>query len=54
MSRHIKRRNNIKDAFDIAWEAKFGDDNETMKFDSLEEFHAWLEEVKNFEPLHDQ
>ena len=31
---------------------KFGPDDRPKKFDSLEEFHAWLEEVKNFEPVH--
>jgi len=25
-----------------------------MKFDSLEEFHDWLEEVKKFEPVYDK
>lgn len=53
MKRHIKPAVH-KDAFDIAWEAKFGSDEEAMKFDSLEEFHQWLEEVKNFDPLHNE
>ena len=43
-----------KDAFDVEWEKKFGPDDETMKFDSLEEFHKWLEEVKNFDPVHNK
>ena len=54
MSRHIKNLNLQKDEFDIAWEKKFGNDNEAMKFDSLEEFHDWLKEVEKFDPLHNQ
>ena len=42
------------DDFDKQWDAKFGPDNETMKFDSLEDFHKWLEEVKKFEPVHNK
>ena len=54
MKRHIKDNRPKKDAFDIAWEKKFGSDDECMKFDSLDEFHQWLEEVINFDPSNDQ
>ena len=55
MKRWIKDNSSeTKDAFDIEWEKKFGPDDETMKFDSLEEFHEWLEEVKNFDPVHNK
>lgn len=54
MKRFIKDNlTESKDAFDIEWEKKFGPDDETMKFDSLDEFHRWLEEVINFEVIHD-
>lgn len=45
--------NNV-DEFDIQWEEKFGPDDECMKFDSLEEFHEWLEEVEKFEPVYNK
>lgn len=40
--------------FDEQWSARFGPDDETKKFNSLEEFHRWLEEVKKFEPVHNK
>ena len=41
-----------EDEFDRQWEEKFGPDDQPKKFDSLEEFHDWLEEVKKFEPVY--
>lgn len=54
MKRWIHDPSEPQDEFDKQWEEKFGDDDETMKFDSLEEFHDWLEEVKRFEPVYDK
>lgn len=51
MKRIIRDTKEHRDAYDIAWEEKFGPD-EAMKFDSLEEFHAWLKEVEEFDPIH--
>ncbi len=43
-----------EDEFDRQWEEQFGPDDRPKTFDSLEEFHAWLEEVKKFEPVHNK
>jgi len=54
MKRWIHDPNEPQDEFDRQWKEKFGDDDETMKFNSLEELHDWLEEVKRFEPVYDK
>lgn len=54
MKRLIRANNNTEDEFDRQWEQKFGPDDEPMKFDSLEEFHQWIEEVKKFEPVYNK
>ena len=46
--------NDYEDEFDKQWREKFGPDDEPMKFDSLDEFHDWLEEVKQFEPVYNK
>lgn len=53
MKRRIHDYSEPKDEFDKQWEEKFGPDDETMKFDSLEELHDWFEEVMRFEPVYD-
>lgn len=43
-----------QDEFDKQWEEKFGPDDESLMFHSFEEFRKWFEEVKQFEPVHNQ
>lgn len=49
-----KQFDDTSDEFDRQWEEKFGPDDRPKKFDTLEEFHAWLEEVKKFEPVYNE
>ena len=54
MKRWIHDNSLPQDEYDRQWEEKFGPDDESMKFDSLEEFHQWLEEVKKFDPIYNK